>query len=83
MNDFEFEQEYINFKKHGYSVNPNPSVKGLIFDEKKFPEFKKLEKEIGAEIEVDHPLLVETIYNKTSKKARLEKMKEIKEKREK
>jgi hypothetical protein len=33
MPNFEFEQEYINYKKLGYSVNPNPNVKGLIFNE--------------------------------------------------
>ena len=70
---FQFNEEYINYQKNGYSINPNPSVKGVVFNEEKFPQFAKLQTEIGAEYEQDHPMIVEAIYNRTSKKARQEK----------
>lgn len=82
MTDYDFNQEYISFQKNGFSANPNNDFKGYVFNKAVLPDLQQKAEKFGEQIGEDHPQFIQKMYEKTNKKAKLEKTKEIKAKRD-
>jgi hypothetical protein len=72
INNTDFNKEYISFQTDGYSANPNTNFKGLVFNPYAQPEFNNLTEKLGEQIGEDHPDFINAMFDKTSKKRKLE-----------